>query len=173
MIIWFIPETCGTIEVSYLAYYLGWITIANHPGWYVSGNHASSAYYAMLPNNDSGKNGAIDAYLSSLVNIRASHTLQGIRTAWMDIISEGYAGSQKSIILNDSELSDIDFAVNLHIVSYGTTVVNNRTVPDSEVISYIIFFSDDYVMASLQIAANAATAIDDATFTNVSVRANS
>jgi hypothetical protein len=90
----------------------------------------------------------------------------------MNIISQRYARSQKSVILNDSELGDIDFAVNLNIIANGTTIVNDRTVPDSEVISYIVFFSDDYVMTGFQVAANAATAVDNATFTNMSARAN-
>jgi hypothetical protein len=172
MAIWFIPETCGAIEVSYLAYYLCRITITDYSSWYVSGDHASSAYYTVLTDNDPGKNGAINAYLSSLVNTRASHTLKGIRTTWMNIISQCYSRSQKSTILYNSELSNIDFAVDLNIVANFATVVNDRTIPDPEVISYIIFFSDDYVMTGFQIAANAATTIDNTTFTNVSSRAN-
>ncbi len=62
--------------------------------------------------------------------------------------------------------------MNLHVISYGATIVDDRIVPDSEVISYIIFFSDDYMMTCLQVAADTATAIDDATLTNVSARAD-
>ena len=167
-----VPETSGTSELSYVTYHLGRVAICDCRGWDVFGDHTSSTDDAVFSNDYSREHGAINAYLSSFFNTGSLHALVSIRAARMNIVSQSYPGSQENIILDDSELGDIDFVVNLNAISYPTTVVYDRVVPDTDTISDVILFSDDHIMTSLQVAADVATTVDDSTVTNMSPGAN-
>jgi hypothetical protein len=168
MTVWLVPEAGGAFKVPYIAYYLGRVTVSDHPGGDISGNHTSSADDTMLPDNYPGKYGTVDAYLSPLINTGSPHTLVSVRTAGMNIIGEGYSGCQENIVLNKSELGHVDFVVDLDIIAYSTTVVDDGIVPDTESISDVVPLSDNHIMSCLQIAADTAAAIDNRAATDAS-----
>ena len=152
-----IPQPRGTLEITNIAYDLGRATVSDHTGRDIPGNDTSSADYAVLTDDHPGEYGAINAYLSSLINIGTSHTFQRVGAAGMNIISQRNPGGQKNVVLDDSELGNIDLVMYLDITSYATTVVDYGIVPDTEIISYVVFLSDNHIMSSLQVATNAAT----------------
>ena len=168
MTIRFFPETSGANDVLYLANNPRRVTVGDHPSRYIFGHYASSTDDGIFPDDNTREHTDVDAYLGTALDIWASHALQSIGAARMNIISQGYARAQENIIFDDGELGNINFVVNLNIIAYVTAVVDGRIVPDTEIISDVIFLSDYHVVTSLQIAANAAATIDNSAAADVS-----
>jgi hypothetical protein len=169
----FIPETARANDVIYRTDNFRRVAVSDHSGRDIFGHHASRTYNCVFPDDNAGKYTDVDAYLRPFFNSGATHAFQGIGASRMDIISQSCTRGEEDIVFNEGELGNINFIVNFDVITYLTTVVDSRVVPDTEMVSDGIFLSYHHVVAGLKIAANTATTIDNGAGANVSPRSNS
>ena len=93
------------------------------------------------------QDGHIDADLHPLFDMRPSHTLARLLAARMNVVCDGNARSHESIVLDNSELSDVAVAVDLDVVADLAAVVYGGAVPHVEVVTDLVLFAYGYVMA--------------------------
>jgi hypothetical protein len=163
-----ISKTGVAGETVNVTFHLGWITISNGAVRDLFGDHASGTDNSVFPDYYPRENSAVNAYLGALLDIRTSHAFVRMWAARMHIVRQSYPGGKEYIIFNSRKLSYIYFIMYFHIIGYMTTVIYNGIIPDAKVITYVIFFSDNDIVAGLQVESNTAAAVDYGTLTYVS-----
>ena len=172
MTIWFVSESGGTGKVSQLTNHTGRVTVSDHTVRDIFSDDAAGTNEAVFSDDYSREYSAINAYLGSLADTGASHTLVCVRAPGMNIIGQDYARGEEDIVFNNCKLGYIYFVMNLDIIPDSASVVDNRVVPDTEMITDIIFLPDNHIMTGFQVTANAAAAVNNSAAAYTGTRTN-
>jgi len=90
----------------------------------------------------------------------------------MQIICHGYSWRDKYVILDHSELGNIDVTMHFDSGADGTAIVDDRIVPDMEIITNSILFPDHDIVAGLQTSADGGARMNDGATTDAGTRAD-
>jgi hypothetical protein len=81
----------------------------------------------------------------------------------VEVVARDNPGGKKNVIFNNCKLSDINMAVDFHIVSHFASVIDNGMAPYTNIIADFIFFPYDDIVPGIKIIPDRGTLVDNGT----------
>src|SRR5205085_11632430 len=102
-----------------------------------------------------------DADLGTGTDGRPAHRARGDLERGEQIVRDHDPGSEKDVILQLGELSDVAVAMDLCSVSDDAPVVHNGVAPDGDVVPQPVLLPDHHVMPGLEPSSDARSRVED------------
>ena len=137
----------------------GRVTDHHAAGRNIVGDHGARADQRALADDDFREERRVDPDAGASLDGRPLHAVTADRMA---IVGDRHAWREEGIVLDDSELRDVDVAMDSNVVANHAAVVDRRVVPDAEVIADGVLLSNHRAMSGLQMMTDARPGVDHA-----------